>query len=87
MGKEVGCKNSASRMNSAVVIFLYDVSKVERVVESFIVLRDAYERILSPITIVLMGCKSPNLKHCLQRQFFMILKDSNSHVNLTLNFY
>lgn len=36
-GVEVASKsvNSASRMNSAAVIFLDDVSKVERVVESF----------------------------------------------------
>lgn len=37
VGEEVGCKsvNSASTMNSAEVIFLDDVSKMEWVVESF----------------------------------------------------
>ncbi|KAI3370878.1 hypothetical protein L3Q82_007137 [Scortum barcoo] len=38
--------------------------------------------------MVLLGCKSPKLKHvvCHRRQLYMILKDADSHLNLTLNF-
>ncbi|KAI3365139.1 hypothetical protein L3Q82_010107, partial [Scortum barcoo] len=100
VGEVVGFESvkSASRMNSAVVIFLDEVVKVERVVEAGIVLRDTftpvyplvnpskkitvsnappfiknddlskalsrYGQIVSPIKMVLLGCKSPKLKAC-----------------------
>ncbi|KAE8296878.1 hypothetical protein D5F01_LYC05649 [Larimichthys crocea] len=124
VGQVVGYHSvkSASRMNSAVVIFLDEVNKVEQVVETGIVLRDTftpvyllvnpatkimisnappfiknddlckslcrYGQVVSPIKMVLLGCKSPKLKHvvCHRRQVFMILKDSESPINLTLTF-
>ncbi|KAK0155410.1 Transposon TX1 uncharacterized protein [Merluccius polli] len=124
VGEVVGFDSvkSASRMNSAVVIFLDQVCKVEQVVEAGIVLRDTftpvfplvnpskkviisnappfiknddlrkalarYGQIVSPIKMLLLGCKSPKLKHvvCHRRQLFMIPKDADSHLNLTLTF-
>ncbi len=124
VGEVVGFDSvkTASRMNSAVVIFLDEVHEVEQVVEAGIVLRDTftpvfplvnpskkitisnappfiknnelckalsrYGQIVSPIKMVLLGCKSPKLKHvvCHRRQVFMIPKDADSHLNLTLNF-
>ncbi len=124
VGEVVGFDSvkTASRMNSAVVIFLDEVHKVEQVVEAGIVLRDMftpvfplvnpskkitisnappfiknnelckalsrYGQIVSPIKMVLLGCKSPKLKHvvCHRRQVFMIPRDADSHLNLTLNF-
>ncbi|TWW53055.1 hypothetical protein D4764_0014930, partial [Takifugu flavidus] len=95
-----------------------DVSKVERLVESGGVLRDAltpvcllvnpatkitvsnappfiknddlcktlsrYGQIVSQVRMVLLGCKSPKLKHvvCHRRQLYMVLKDSDGHLNL-----
>lgn len=45
-------------------------------------------QIVSPIRMVLLGCKSPKLKHvvCHRRQLYMVLKDSAGHLELTLNF-
>lgn len=112
----------ASHMDSAVVIFLDQVHKVEQVVEAGIVLRETFTpvyllmnsskqinisnalpfiknddlckalsrcgQIVSPIKKVLLGCKSPKLKHvvCHRRQVYVIPKDADSHLNLTLNF-
>ena len=47
-----------------------------------------YGQIVSPIKMVLLGCRSPKLKHvvCHRRQVYMIPKDADSHLNLTLNF-
>ncbi|TWW59348.1 hypothetical protein D4764_06G0008780 [Takifugu flavidus] len=44
VGEVVGFESvkSASRMNKAVVIFIDDVSKVERLVESGVILRDTF---------------------------------------------
>lgn len=44
VGEVVGFESikSASRMNSAIVIFLDDISKVEKVVESGIVVHDSF---------------------------------------------
>lgn len=43
---------------------------------------------VSPIKMVLLGCKSLKSKHvvCHQRQVCMVLKDAENHLNLTLNF-
>ena len=45
-----------------------------------------YGQIVSPIKMVLLGCKSPKLKHvvCHRRQDYMIPKDA-SHLNVTFN--
>ncbi|KAF0029314.1 hypothetical protein F2P81_018419, partial [Scophthalmus maximus] len=94
---------SASGMNSAILIFLDDVAKVEQVVENGIVVLDTfmpvlplvnpatkiiisnappfmkndlakelscYGQLVSPINLVLLGSKSPKLKHvvCHRRQ-------------------
>ncbi|KAI3355570.1 hypothetical protein L3Q82_018401 [Scortum barcoo] len=50
VGEVVGFESvkSASRMNSAVVIFLDEVVKVERVVEAGIVLRDTFTPLVNP---------------------------------------
>lgn len=113
---------SASRMNSAVVIFLDDVAKVQTVVEKGINIRDTfipvlplvspakritisnappfiksedlvkelshYSQLISPVKMVLLGCKSQKLKHvvCHRRQVFMILKDNATDLNLTFSF-
>uniref|UniRef100_A0A8C9ZEA2 CCHC-type domain-containing protein n=1 Tax=Sander lucioperca TaxID=283035 RepID=A0A8C9ZEA2_SANLU len=47
-----------------------------------------YGQLMSPIKMVLLGCKSPKLKHvvCHRRQAFMILKDNAADLNLTFSF-
>lgn len=47
-----------------------------------------YGQVVSPIKMVLLGCKSPKLKHVVwhRRHVYMILKDVDGHLNLSLNF-
>ncbi|KAI3369169.1 hypothetical protein L3Q82_026128 [Scortum barcoo] len=80
VGEVVGFESikSASRMNSAVVIFLDEVVKVERVLEAGIVLRYPLVNPSKKITV----SNAPPFR----RQVYMILKDADSHLNLTLNF-
>ena len=47
-----------------------------------------YGQLVSPIKMVSLGCKSPQLKHvvCHRRQVFMVLKDNSTDLNLSFNF-
>ncbi|KAL0146569.1 hypothetical protein M9458_058200 [Cirrhinus mrigala] len=110
---------SASRMNSAVVIFLSSIEKANELVETGIVVGDnftpvlplsmpskkvllsnvppfvsnetlanimsRYGKVVSPIKMIPVGCKSPLLKHVVsfRRYLFMILKD-DEEIDLSL---
>ena len=116
IGELVGFQSvkAASRMNSAIVIFLNDVAKAEKVVESGVVIHDTftpvfplanpgrrimisntppfiknedlttelsrYGRVISPIKMMMMGSE-PH-----RRQTFMVLKDGDKDLNLSLSF-
>ncbi|KAI3360881.1 hypothetical protein L3Q82_012889, partial [Scortum barcoo] len=73
----------------AVVIFLDEVVKVERVVEAGIVLRYL---LVNPSKKITVSNAPPFIKNgdlckaLSRRQLYMILKDADSHLNLTLNF-
>ncbi|KAI3376787.1 hypothetical protein L3Q82_000387 [Scortum barcoo] len=96
VGEVVGFESvkSASRMNSGVVIFLDEVVKVERVVEAGIVLRDTLTPVypVNPSKKITVSNAPPFIKNddlskaLSRRQLYMILKDADSHLNLTLNF-
>ncbi|KAI3352308.1 hypothetical protein L3Q82_005171 [Scortum barcoo] len=80
---------------SAVVIFLDEVVKVEWVVEAGIVLRDTFTPVyplLNSSKKITVSNAPPFIKNddlckaLSRRQVYMILKDADSHLNLTLNF-
>jgi len=113
---------SASRMNSAVVIFLDSVEKVNQLLESGVVIQDTHTSVLSlvnpakkviisnvppflknellekelgrhgklvsPIKMIPISCKSPHLKHVVsfRRHVHMILKKSDEELNLVFKF-
>jgi len=113
---------SASRMNSAVVIFLDTVEKVNQLLESGVVIQDTHTSVLSlvnpakkviisnvppflknellekelgrhgklvsPIKMIPISCKSPHLKHVVsfRRHVHMILKKSDEELNLVFKF-
>lgn len=47
-----------------------------------------YGQVVSPGRMLLLGCKSPKFKHVgsHRRQLYVVLEDSDGHLNLTLNF-
>ena len=117
-----GSIKSASRMNNSVVVFLDSVDKVNRVVESGVVIQDTFTpvfslvnlakkviisnvppfirnevlakelsrhgQLVSPIKLIPLGCKSPQLKHVMsfRRQVFMILNRNEEDLHLTFKF-
>lgn len=124
VGEVVGCENvvSASRMNNAVVVFIKTVELANVVVETGVVIDNAfvpvlplstpskkvilsnvppfiknellvqmlerYGKLVSPIKMIQIGCKSPLLKHVVsfRRFVFMVLKDNREELDLTFNF-
>lgn len=124
IGEVIGPENiiSASRMNSAIVVFLKTIDLANLLVESGIVINDIftpvlplstpskkvilsnvppfisnevltkmlsrYGKIVSPIKMIPIGCKSPLLKHVVsfRRYVYMILQDNLDDLDLSLNF-
>lgn len=123
VGEVVGCENvvSASRMNNAIVVFLKTTELANIVVESGVVVDNAfvpvlplslpskkvilsnvppfikndvlapvlerYGKLVSPIKMIQIGCKSPLLKHVVsfRRFVYMVLNESREDLDLTFN--
>lgn len=111
---------SASRMNKAIVFFLSESQMVDNLIESGLIIKDAfvpvlplsspskkvvlsnvppfvknekldqilqkYGKIVSPIKMIPLGCKNPEIKHVMsfRRQTFMILNSPNDPLNLSV---
>ncbi|KAK3560532.1 hypothetical protein QTP86_010414 [Hemibagrus guttatus] len=83
IGNVVGHDNivSASRMNSAIVVFLNDVDKVRKLTQNGIVAigkeLSRYGGTVSPIKKIPLGCMSPLVKHLVsfRRMVFMVFKE------------
>ncbi|KAK3562052.1 hypothetical protein QTP86_025970 [Hemibagrus guttatus] len=84
VGNVVGHENivSASRMNSAIVVFLNDVDKAIGKELS------RYGRMVSPIKKIPLGCKSPLVKHLVsfRRMVFMVFKEGVGELNVVFKF-
>lgn len=62
------------------------ISNAAPFIKNYYLCKATDRQIVSPIKMVVLGCKSPKLKHviCHRRQVFMIPKDTESPINLTL---